>query len=362
MESSCFSHLASRREFLAGISALMVPGLARSQAAGVRGAFGIAYTSFSIRMRQARQSQAEGEGPAIPADKFIDLCKSFGGDGCQMEISQLEVADADYLDKIRKAAEDKAMFLELSVGAAVLQDADALGRVAAIAQGLGVKRIRMAVNGRRYEEFFDFQKWKEFHDHWQRVFEQAEPQLKQHGLYAGIENHKEWMADELATILTKISSPHLGACVDFGNNLALLEDSIAVAEKLGPFAVTSHLKDMAVMEHEEGFLLSEVPLGQGILPLAKIMEILRRSRPDIRFCLEMITRDPLKVPCLTDQYWASHEKRDAQRIEAFKKSILSHSLTQPLPKISTMSSQRMLAVEDDNIRRSVAYSKRTLGL
>ena len=92
------------------------------------------------------------------------------------------------------------------------------------------------------------------------------------------------------------------------------------------------------------------------------MEVLRRSRSDIRFCLEMITRDPLKVPYLDDKYWASYEKRDTAKIEKFKTSVLSKAWTKPLPKISGMSSQRMLAVEDDNIRRCVAYAKRTLGL
>ncbi|MBM3801264.1 MAG: hypothetical protein FJW26_03020 [Acidimicrobiia bacterium] len=92
------------------------------------------------------------------------------------------------------------------------------------------------------------------------------------------------------------------------------------------------------------------------------MEVLRRSRADIRFCLEMMTRDPLKVPYLDNKYWASRENRDPAKIESFKNSVLSRAWTKPLPKVSGMSSQRMLAVEDDSIRRCVAYAKRTLGL
>jgi sugar phosphate isomerase/epimerase len=313
-------------------------------------------------MRQAAQGMEQGAGPAIPAEKFIDLCKSFGGDGCQMAFSQLASTDSDYLKRIRTAAEEKGMFLELSLGGRALEDAEEFARVASAAQQLGVTRARVAINGRRYEEFFELKKFKDFATHWQQVLLQAEPMLKQHQLTVGIENHKEWLVDELAEMLKKVSSPYLGACVDFGNNLALLEDSLEVAEKLSPYVVTTHLKDMALAPSEEGFLLSEVPLGQGILPLAKIMEVLRRGRSDVRFCLEMITRDPLKVPYLDDKYWASHEKRDNAKIEKFKSTLLSKASTTPLPKISGMSSQRMLAVEDDNLRRCVAYAKRTLGL
>ncbi|MEJ7710893.1 MAG: hypothetical protein WKF84_13770 [Pyrinomonadaceae bacterium] len=93
----------------------------------------------------------------------------------------------------------------------------------------------------------------------------------------GIENHKDWLADELAWMLCRVSSSYLGACVDFGNNLALLEDSVEVAEKLAPFVVTTHLKDMALTPYDHGFELSEVALGDGFLPLAKIIKILRKG-------------------------------------------------------------------------------------
>jgi 3-oxoisoapionate decarboxylase len=349
----------TRREFLYSVSALAFAQAVKPGTPSALKTLGIAYTSFPIRSRQADQG---GEGPAIPAEKFIDLCKSFGGDGCQMAFSQLASTDEDYLKRLRGALEEKGMFLELSLGGNVLADTEEFARMASVAQQLGVTRARVAINGRRYEEFPDLQKWKEFASHWRQVLLEAEPMLRQRKLTVGIENHKEWLVDELVDILKKASSPYLGACVDFGNNLALLEDSLPVAEKLAPYAVTTHLKDMAVAMSEEGFLLSEVPLGQGITPLAKIMEVLRRGRSDIHFCLEMITRDPLKVPYLDDKYWASHEKRDNAKIERFKTAVLSKAWTKPLPKISGMSSQRMLAVEDDNVRRCVAYAKRTLGL
>jgi len=352
----------SRRNFLYSFSTLILSQFIKTKETAPPGAFGIAYTSFPIRTRQSGQSLEEGADPMIPAEKFIDLCKSFGGDGCQMDISQLASTEEAYLKRLRSALEEKGMFLELSINARALENSDALAQVAATARELGVSRLRTALNGRRYEEFFELKKWKDFAAHWQEALQQAEPVLKKHRLLVGIENHKEWLADELAEMLGRLNSPHFGACVDFGNNLALLEDSVEVAQKLAPYVVTTHMKDMAVSEYEEGFLLSEVPLGQGILPLAKIMELLRRSRSDIHFCLEMITRDPLRVPYLDEKYWASYVKRDAVRIDRFKSKILSQASAKPLPRISGMSSTKMLAVEDDNIRRCVSYSKRTLGL
>jgi len=352
----------TRRDFLYSFSTLIAAQIVKTKEVAPPGAFGIAYTSFPVRARQSGQSLSEGSDPVIVAEKFIDLCRSFGADGCQMDLTQLSSTDDGYLKRLRSMVEDKGMFLELSANARVLENPEELAQIAQTAHALGVSRFRMALNGRRYEEFFEMKKWKDFAAHWQDTLEKIEPKLKQHSLLVGIENHKDWLSDELAEMLGRISSPNLGACVDFGNNIALLEDPLQVAQRLAPFAITTHLKDMALNEFEQGFLLSEVPLGQGMLPLTKIMEALRRGRSDIHFCLEMITRDPLQVSYKDDKYWATYEKRDDGRIERFKSQVLSKASSKPLPRISGTSSARMLAIEDDNIRRCVSYSKRTLGL
>jgi hypothetical protein len=52
---------------------------------------------------------------------------------------------------------------------------------------------------------------------------------------------------------------------------------------------------MAVAPYEDGFLLSEVPMGEGFLDLETMVDMLRQKDPNIVFDLEMITRD-LKVP------------------------------------------------------------------
>ncbi|MGH9937008.1 MAG: sugar phosphate isomerase/epimerase family protein [Blastocatellia bacterium] len=327
--------------------------------------YGIAYTSFPIRMRQARESAGgpNNRGPAIPAEKFIDLCQGFGGDGCQMDFSQLTSTDADYLKRVRAQFESKEMFMELAVRARSLESEDEFAKIAAAAHQLGVSRLRVAcLSGRRYEDFRELAKWKEFAAHWRKTLETAEPMLKKYKLRVGVENHKDWLADEQVAMLKRIGSEHLGACVDFGNNMALLEDSLEVARKLAPYAVTTHLKDMAVRPYDEGFELSEVALGDGVTPLAKIISTLRKHRSDIPICLEMITRDPLKVPYKTDHYWVTYERRDEARIRKFENGPLKRSSAKPLPRITGLNAAQALAFEDENLRRSAEYAKKTLKL
>ncbi len=352
----------TRRDFFCSVVALMGTQAVKVREVGPRGNFGIAMGSFQIRTRQLTQAAGSEVTAGIVAEKFIDLCKSFGGDGCQMDISQLASRDNPYLKRIRQSLEEKAMFLELSLGSQLFEDLSQLSSAVATARDLGVSRLRLSLEGRRTEEFPNPQQWREFSDRWLKRLQQAEPLFRESKLQLGVENHRDWMADELVEVLRKVSSPHVGASVDFSSNLALLEDPVEVVQKLAPYAVTSQLNDAALSEAEEGFLLADVPLGQGILPLAKLMELLRRSRSDINFCLEMITRDPVKVNYLDDSFWASFGKRDTLRIDKFKAGYLSKATAKPFPKVSGMTSNRMLAVEDDNIRRSVAYARRTLGL
>ena len=351
---------ASRREFLYSIPAVTVAQSLKTSL--TQKSYGIAYTSFPIRTNHTEQSM-KSSGPSLPADTFIDLVKSFGGDGCQMDIAQLSSTEADYLNRIRTSLEEKEMFLELSISGRMLKDKEAFSRVAAVAKHLGVTRLRTALlSGRRYEEFAEMKKWEDFVAQWQQSLRQIEPVLKQHKLLVGVENHKDWLADDLAEMLHRISSPYLGACVDFGNNLALLEDSIQVAQKLAPYVVTTHLKDMAISPYQQGFELSEVPLGDGFLPLARIIRIIRQARPDVHFCLEMITRDPLKVPYSEDKYWVTFKDRDIVRMRKFENRFLKRASRKTLPRINNLTIDRRLAVEEENVRRSTIYAKKTLGL
>jgi 3-oxoisoapionate decarboxylase len=357
--------MTSRREFLYSISATAAASFIKPNAEAAVKSYGIAFTSFPIRMRQAREAAAgaSAQGPAIPAEKFISLCHSFGGDGCQMDFSQLASTDAEYLKRVRAQFEAKGMYMELAVRASALEKEEEVARIAAAAHQLGVSILRVAcLSGRRYESFHEMAKWKDFVAQWNQTLEKAAPILKKHKLVAGVENHKDWLADEQAAMLKRIGSENIGACVDFGNNVALLEDPLDLAEKLAPYAVTTHLKDMAVRPYDEGFELSEVALGDGATPLAKIISTLRKHRADIHICLEMITRDPLKVPYKTDHYWITHERRDEARIRKFENTILKHAWTKPLPRVTDLPAAQALAFEDDNLRRSAAYAKQTLKL
>jgi sugar phosphate isomerase/epimerase len=300
---------------------------------------------------------------ALPAAAFVDLCAQAGAAGCQIDLSQLEGADETSLAALRRTLDERDLFVELSVPAASLLSQDAFDAMARVARALGVTCVRTALlMGRRYESFPGPGDWRRFHDDWSARIADVARFAERAGLVVGIENHKDWLAAELAGMLARVGSPALGACVDFGNNLALLEDPASVVEELAPFAVTTHVKDIAVRATAEGLEMAEVPLGEGLLPLTDFIDTLRRARPGIRFILEMITRDPLPVPFACKSYWTTREPEARAGAERVAAKLLQSPRRRALPRTSGLSPEGAVRLEDDHNRACLAYARTSLGL
>jgi len=140
----------------------------------------------------------------------------------------------------------------------------------------------------------------------------------------------------------------------------LLEDPLEVVTALAPYAFSTHIKDMGVEECADGFLLSEVPLGDGFLDLKQLIGLLRKANPAIRLNLEMITRDPLKIPCLLPKYWVPMGSIPASRMARVLASVKSNPPKNPLPRTSGLPAAEQLKLEDANVRRSIAFAKTAL--
>jgi sugar phosphate isomerase/epimerase len=177
-----------------------------------------------------------------------------------------------------------------------------------------------------------------------------------------VENHKDWRADEMADVIRRSDSEWIGVNLDLGNNLALLDEPMGVIERLAPLTLTTHFKDMAVQEYEEGFLLSEVPLGDGLLDLKRAVELLERANPAVQFNLEMITRDPLRVPVYTDAYWVTFGALRARQLAETLALVKRRSSAKPLPGTTGKSPAERVAFEEANNVASFAYARRELGL
>ena len=100
--------------------------------------------------------------------------------------------------------------------------------------------------GRRYETFTSLQEYKDAGTPARRPsLDTCLPVAERVGISLAMENHKDRAVDEEVEILQKYSSQHLGATVDFGNNIAMCDDPIDVDRLASaPYAKATHLKNM----------------------------------------------------------------------------------------------------------------------
>jgi len=332
--------------------AVKCPGTESSQGTGM----GLVAYDCAIRRRWMQQQDPEFD--LFEPLTFLKHCRKLGAGGMQVRLGQL---DADRVRQVREYAEQHSLFLDSIVTPP--QDTGDVARFEAEIRksaDAGVQAARTVIMpGRRYEEFSSLEEFKKFERRGRRMVVLAIPVVEKYRVPLAIENHKDQRNDERVALLESVDSEFVGACVDTGNSFALLEDPVETVKALAPWAKTVHLKDQAVQPYGDGFLLGDIPLGQGCFDLPRMVGILRTAQPEIHFSLELITRDALRVPCLTDQFWTTMPKvagRDLARTTRYVRRHRAKSLQQ----VSRLPPDRQVVLEDANVAASLEYARETL--
>ncbi len=291
--------------------------------------------------------------------ELVELCHSLGAGGVEGPLASLE---PDYIRKLRETVARHGMYFEAWATLPAKDDTSAFERTVTAAKEAGATCLRgFCLGGRRYEVFNGLDEWKRFLAQSRASLRRAVPILEKHRLTLGLENHKDWTAEELLGVMREYNSEYLGVCLDTGNNIALLDDTRELVETLAPFTTNTHLKDMAVAEYPDGFLLVEMPFGEGMLDVPWIVKTVARARPATRFTLEMFTRSPLKIPCLTEKFWVTFTGRGPHLARTLR-AVRLNPPRGPLPRIEGLSTEARAQLEIDNIKKCLAFARERLGL
>jgi sugar phosphate isomerase/epimerase len=356
--------MMNRREMLFSIgggiaaSILSAPAWAIGPEEPKRTKLGVDDFSYNIRSR----AEKAGYTPRLTNDPltFLKYCRSIGAGGLQCAIGKRDEA---YLKELHSYVEENDLFIEDSVWLGGKVDLERFEAGVASVKEAGARAIRGYCGGRRYEQFDKRRQFDEFAEQSWNNIESVAPIVEKYRIPLAIENHKDWLIPHMLKMLKQIDSEYVGVCIDTGNSFALLEDPMDVVKAYAPWAHAVHLKDMAVCECEDGFLLADVVLGEGTLDLPKIVEIIRKARPGMKFGVEMSTRNPLKVPCLGERYWATLDDVPGENLARAMRYVRAHASDKDdLPNIDNLSVNEQVKLEDEHVRKCLRYAAEHLDL
>ncbi len=375
----------TRREILAmagSAPAWLSPATMSAQTSGFP-RMGGAPTAFSVRSRGGRSFGARGgagarggRGAGAPAGAapagggrgassfdIVEHCHNIGLYGVQTN----PPTDPEALKAFRQKLESYQMTLVCDPR--LPQDESGVPAFEAQVKAFkeaGAIAFHAAMTGRRYEDMASAEAFKTSFARNQKSVELATPILNKYRVPLGIENHKGWRSAEQAAWLKRVGSEYVGVCLDFGNNMSLCELPEETLNNLLPYIVFAHIKDMAVQEYEDGFLLSEVPFGDGIVDLKMFVDTLRKKNRNMPIYLEMITRDPLKIPVYNDSYWRSFDDpysplpgHDLARTLWLVKTTASKK---QLPTLTGLSPEAQVKLEDDLNNQCIQWGRKNLAL
>jgi sugar phosphate isomerase/epimerase len=100
------------------------------------------------------------------------------------------------------------------------------------------------------------------------------PEFEAQGVTLGMENYEAHSCCDLAALVRRLDSNHVGICLDTVNSLGTLETPERVVEMLAPLTVNLHIKDFVIdrVPHKMGFVVKGAPAGAGRLAIPWLLE------------------------------------------------------------------------------------------
>jgi len=146
------------------------------------------------------------------------------------------------------------------------------------------------------------------------MFKKAVQVAADYDIKLAIENHIDFTGDEILQLLEQVDSPYLGLNFDTGNFARLLDDPVKAMEKLAPYTLATHIKDLKVNPDaavDDWYFFSTTPVGDGFIDNLQLARLLKKA--DYQGFLAM------ELDFLHPDYHADEDAAVAQSVTALKR-------------------------------------------
>jgi 3-oxoisoapionate decarboxylase len=113
-----------------------------------------------------------------------------------------------------------------------------------------------------------------------KMFKKAVKVAKEYNVKLAVENHIDFTSDEILQLLEMVDSEYFGLNFDTGNFLRLLDDPIKGMEKLAPYVLATHVKDLMpdkTARPTDWYFFAGVPVGKGLINNQTLAELLHKA-------------------------------------------------------------------------------------
>lgn len=235
--------------------------------------------------------------------QYLDYFHKIGIEAAQFNSGTLGIRgepDEAELRKIRAYAENLGISLMAFSGGSICSTCSGFntrtGTVEQqIAQGLKISRIlgsscmRVVLGS-----FHDRPEIGRHLENMTRVIKGVRPQIRDSGVKLALENHNaDLQAREIKVLIEEVGSDILGVNIDSGNPLMIMEDPHLTLEVLGPYVLTSHVRDTAVWRVPEGVAARWVNMGEGNVDIDSWVKNLVKMHPALPVSFENL---PMSQP------------------------------------------------------------------
>lgn len=199
-----------------------------------------------------------------------------------------------------------------------------------------------------------------------KVLKAVRSEAEDAGVMIAVENHAgDMQAWELVELIEAAGSSYVGATMDPGNAVWTLEDPMVNLERLGPYAVTTGIRDSVVWETDNGATCMWANMGAGLVDWHAYVARFRELCPATPFVLEIISyKWASEMPYLKPEFWTRFPQARAHEFARFV-ALAKRGRPYELPA-GRPSGEQSLELEQAqqrfDLEQSLEYCRRELGL
>jgi sugar phosphate isomerase/epimerase len=179
------------------------------------------------------------------------------------------------------------------------------------------------------------------------------------GVKIAVENHAgDMRAVELRGLIEEAGTEYVGANMDSGNAVWTLEDPLDNLEILGPYAVTTSLRDSAIWLSDHGATVQWTAMGDGQVEWKTYFNRFAELCPGVPVHIETISGFNRELACLKPEFWKAFPDMTTRDLAPFL--ALARRGKPREPWSAPVGSDRKAAEQAyqlDQLARSIRYCK-----